>query len=143
MRWIGISERALDLLCERALARETTPGEPHARKQIGREWIAEARAEIDAARLLVLRSAWRIDSEGAKATRADVSAIKYHVAGVMRRTIDRAIQVYGAAGLTDATPLGYWHRFERGANISDGADEVHKMAVARAELAKHRAVRSP
>ena len=102
-----------------------------------RQWIAESRAEIDAARLLVLRTAWRIDHEGAAAARDDVSLIKFYTAAVLQRVLDRAIQIHGALGLTEATPLAFWWRHERGARIYDGADEVHKTAVARRILERH------
>ncbi|HEY0558093.1 MAG TPA: acyl-CoA dehydrogenase family protein [Thermoanaerobaculia bacterium] len=135
VRWIGICERAFDLMCERAASRELAPGKPLGSRQIVQEWIAESRAEIDAARLLVLRTAWRIDREGAAAARDDVSLIKFHTAAVLQRVLDRAIQTHGALGITEATPLAFWWRHERGARIYDGADEVHKTAVAKRILA--------
>ena len=131
MRWLGICERAFDLMCERAATRELSPGRPLGLRQIVQEWIAESRAEIDAARLLVLRTAWRIDSQGAAAARDDISLIKFHTAGVLQRVLDRAIQTHGALGLTELTPLAFWWRHERGARIYDGADEVHKTSVAK------------
>src|SRR3954447_12099216 len=137
VRWIGICERAFDLMCERAASRELAPGKPLGLRQIVQEWIAESRAEIDAARLLVLRTAWRIDREGAAAARDDVSLIKFHTAGVLQKVLDRAIQTHGALGLTEATPLAFWWRHERAARIYDGADEVHKTAVARRILERH------
>ncbi len=137
VRWLGICGRAFDLMCERAATRELSPGRPLGSRQIVQEWIAESRAEIEAARLLVLRTAWRIDREGAAAARDDISLIKFHTAGVLQRVLDRAIQTHGALGLTEATPLASWWRHERGARIYDGADEVHKTAVARRILAAH------
>jgi acyl-CoA dehydrogenase len=137
MRWIGICERAFDLMCRRAAGRELAPGEPLASRQLVQAWVAESRAEIDASRLLVLRTAWRIEREGAAAARDDVSLIKFHVAGVLQRVLDRALQTYGAAGLVDETPLAFWWRHERGARIYDGPDEVHKTAVARRILAAY------
>ncbi len=137
VRWIGICERAFDLMCERAASRELAPGKPLGLRQIVQQWIAESRAEIDAARLLVLRTAWRIDREGAAAARDDVSLIKFHTAAVLQRVLDRAIQTHGALGLTEATPLAFWWRHERGARIYDGADEVHKTAVARRILERY------
>jgi len=131
MRWLGICERAFDLMCERAAGRELAPGRPLGSRQIVQEWVAESRAEIDAARLLVQRTAWRIDQEGAAAARDDISLIKFHTAAVLQRVLDRAIQTHGALGLTEATPLAFWWRHERGARIYDGADEVHKTTVAR------------
>lgn len=138
MRWLGICERAFDLMCERALARELSPKDPLADRQMVQEWIADSRAEIDAARLMVLNAAWKIDNLGARAARVEISTIKYYVAGVLQRVLDRAVQTHGAFGLTDATPLAYWYRFERAARIYDGPDEVHKAAVARAELSRYR-----
>jgi acyl-CoA dehydrogenase len=137
VRWLGICGRAFDLMCERAASRELSPGRPLGTRQIVQEWIAESRAEIEAARLLVLRTAWRIDHEGAAAARDDISLIKFHTAGVLQKVLDRAIQTHGALGLTEATPLASWWRHERGARIYDGADEVHKTAVARRILAEH------
>jgi acyl-CoA dehydrogenase len=137
MRWLGICERAFDLMCERAATRELSPGQPLGGRQIVQGWIAESRAEIDAARLLVLRAAWRIDREGAQAARDDISLIKFHTAGVLQRVLDRAIQTHGALGITDDTPLAFWWRHERGARIYDGADEVHKTSVARRILERY------
>ena len=131
MRWLGICERAFGLMVTRAATRELAPGEPLGRQQVVQHWIAESRAEIDAARLLVLDVAHRIERDGAAAARDGISLIKFHVAGVLQRVLDRAIQVHGALGMTDDTPLAYWYRHERGARIYDGPDEVHKTAVAR------------
>jgi acyl-CoA dehydrogenase len=131
MRWIGIAERAFDLMCRRAAERELAPGEPLGSKQAVQHWIAESRAEIHASRLMVLDAAERIDREGAPAARVDISLIKFFVAGVLQRVIDRAIQTHGALGLTDDTPLASMARHERAARIYDGPDEVHKSVVAR------------
>jgi alkylation response protein AidB-like acyl-CoA dehydrogenase len=131
MRWIGICERAFALMCRRAVARELAPGRPLALSDQVQAWIAESRAEIDAARLYVLDTARRIDTEGASAARDAISAIKFYVAGVLQRVLDRAIQVHGALGVTDDTPLAWWYRHERAARIYDGADEVHKASLAR------------
>jgi alkylation response protein AidB-like acyl-CoA dehydrogenase len=137
MRWIGICERAFDLMCTRAAEREIAPGEPLGTRQIVHAWIAESRASIDAARLMVLRTAWRIDNEGARAARDDVSLIKFQVAGVLQEVLDRAIQVHGGYGLLDELPLAFWWRHERAARIYDGPDEVHKTSVARRILARY------
>jgi alkylation response protein AidB-like acyl-CoA dehydrogenase len=131
LRWIGVCERALHMTCDRAARRELAPGVFLASKQAVQHAIAESRAEIEAARLLVLRTAERIDAEGAPAARADVSLIKFYVAGVLDRVLDRAIQVHGGLGLTDDTVLSFWYRHERAARIYDGPDEVHKSALAR------------
>lgn len=131
MRWLGICERAFRLMVHRAAHRELAPGEVLGRQQAVQHWIAECRAEIDAARLLVRDVAARMERDGSHAVRDGISLIKFHVAGVLQRVLDRAIQVHGALGMTDDTPLAYWYRHERGARIYDGPDEVHKSAVAR------------
>jgi alkylation response protein AidB-like acyl-CoA dehydrogenase len=137
MRWIGICERAFDMMCERAATRELSPGKPLGHKQFVQGWIAESRAEIDAARLMVLRVAWLIDQQGDYAARVDVSTIKFFVANVLQRVLDRAIQTHGALGITDDIVLSYWFRHERGARIYDGPDEVHKARLARKILEKY------
>ena len=137
MRWIGICERAFDLMCDYAAKRELAPGVLLGTKQNVQEWIAESRAEINSARLLVLDVASKIDQFGASASRSEISLIKFYVAGILQKVLDRAIQVHGALGLTDATLLSYWYRHERGARIYDGPDEVHKTVVAREALRQH------
>lgn len=139
MRWIGICERALDILCKRAIRRELAPGEPLARRQTIQNWIAESRAEINAARLMVQHAAWRIDAVGSKEARNDVSMIKFFVADVLQRVVDRAVQTLGALGMTDDTVLAYYYRHERAARIYDGPDEVHKVSVARRILLEYAA----
>jgi alkylation response protein AidB-like acyl-CoA dehydrogenase len=131
MRWIGICERAFRLMCARAATRELSPGHMLGEQQAVQQWIAESRAEIDAARLLVIDTAQQIEAHGALAARDRISLIKFHVAGVLQRVLDRAIQTHGALGMTDDTPLAWWYRHERGARIYDGPDEVHKAAVAK------------
>jgi alkylation response protein AidB-like acyl-CoA dehydrogenase len=137
MRWIGICERAFELMCQRAATREVAPGEPLGTRQIVQQWIAESRAEIDAARMSVQHAAWKIDTEGAKAARTEVSCIKFYVAGVLDRVLDRAVQAHGALGVTDDTPLASFFRHERAARIYDGPDEVHKSTVARRILKEY------
>jgi alkylation response protein AidB-like acyl-CoA dehydrogenase len=134
MRWIGICERSFELMCRRAAQREIAPGKPLGTKQIVQAWIAESRAEINASRLAVLHAAWKIDNEGLLNARTEISAIKFLVADCMLKVIDRAIQVHGALGVTSDTPLAAFLRNERGARIYDGADEVHKVVVARQVL---------
>ena len=138
VRWLGICERSFDLMCEWATHRLVAPGKPLGYQQIVQVWIAESRAEIDAARLLVQRTAWKIDrgdttgiKQGSMAARDDISLIKFSVAGVLLRVLDRAIQAHGGMGMTDNLPLAYWYRHERAARIYDGPDEVHKLSVAR------------
>lgn len=130
MRWIGQAERAFDLMCRRAATREIDDNLMLGEKQFIQGFIAESRAEIDACRLYVLNTAHRIDQHGAANVRDDVSAIKFTVANMITRVLDRAIQVYGALGLTDDTILSAMYRHERGARIWDGADEVHKQNMA-------------
>jgi acyl-CoA dehydrogenase len=137
MRWIGVCERAFDLLCRRAATRELAPGDRLGSRQAVQGWIAESRAEIDAARLLVLHVAWTIDARGAAEAREAISLIKFHVAGVLQRVVDRAIQAHGALGITDETVLSWFYRHERAARIYDGPDEVHKAVVARRILKRY------
>jgi alkylation response protein AidB-like acyl-CoA dehydrogenase len=137
MRWIGICERAFDLMCERAAKRQLSPGQPLAGRQMIQEAIAESRAEINASRLMVLHTAEKIDREGSRAAREEISLIKFFVAGVLQKVLDRAIQVHGALGLTEYTLLSHWYRHERAARIYDGPDEVHKALVARITLKKY------
>ncbi len=131
MRWIGICERAFDLMCGHAATRELAPGKPLGARQIVQDWIAQSRAEINGARLMVLHAAWLIEQKGVYAAREEISLIKFAVPQVMQRVLDRAIQVHGGLGLTDDTPLAYWWGHERAARIYDGPDEVHKTVVAR------------
>ncbi len=131
MRWIGICERSFELMCQQAVSREVAPGKPLGTRQMVQQWIAESRAEIDAARLLVQHAAWKIDTVGNYDARIEVSCIKFHVAAVLQRVVDRAIQAHGALGVTDDIPLASFYRHERGARIYDGPDEVHKSVVAR------------
>ena len=137
MRWIGVCERAFELMCRRAVDRQLSPGEALGEKQAVQHWIAESRAEIDAARLMTLDTAERIDRGGARAARVQVSTIKFFVAGVLLRVLDRAVQIHGALGITDDTLLSFWYRHERGARIYDGPDEVHKSLVAREILREY------
>lgn len=131
MRWIGIAERAFDLMCKRAASRDIAPGKKLAHKQIVQAWIAESRAEIDASRLYVMHTAWRIEKEGAAEARDAISAIKFFVADMLTRVLDRAVQTHGALGISDETVLAHFYRHERGAHIYDGADEVHKVSLAK------------
>ncbi|MCS5489621.1 acyl-CoA dehydrogenase family protein [Algoriphagus limi] len=134
MRWIGICERVFSLMCQRALTRELYPGKPLAEKQTIQNWIAESRAEINASRLMVLDVASRMQVHGSKAVKEEISMIKFFVADVLMKVIDRAIQVHGALGVTDDTLLSFWYRHERGARIYDGPDEVHKASLAKSIL---------
>jgi alkylation response protein AidB-like acyl-CoA dehydrogenase len=137
MRWLGICQRAFDLMCKRAVARDMGGGKPLASKQIVQAWIAECRAKMLAARWAVLSTAWTIDQVGFHAAREEVSLIKFHVADVLMEVIDRAIQVHGALGITDDTVLARFYAHERGARIYDGPDEVHKVSVAKRILQQY------
>ena len=138
MRWIGQAERAFDLMCRRAVSREIEDGVVLGQKQFVQDFIAESRVEIDASRLLVLRTAYHIDHFGQAAVREQVSGIKFYVANMLLRVVDRAIQVHGALGITDDTLLSALYRHERGARIWDGADEVHKQSLAKSILKNYR-----
>ncbi|OQY04806.1 MAG: acyl-CoA dehydrogenase [Desulfobacteraceae bacterium 4572_123] len=131
MRWIGICNRVFDLMCIRARDRIIAPGKTLSTKQIIQAWIGECAAEIQAARMMVLHAAWQIETVGAKMARSEISMIKFFVANVMQKVIDRALQVHGGLGMTDDTIIAFLYRHERGARIYDGADEVHKISVAR------------
>jgi len=137
MRWIGICNRVFDLMCHRARTRVISPGKTLAHKQIIQSWIAESAAEIRAARLLILNTAWIIENLGVKEARQDISLIKFVVANTMQRIIDRALQVHGGLGMTDDTVISFFYRHERAARIYDGADEVHKVSVARRILREY------
>ncbi|MDD5167663.1 MAG: acyl-CoA dehydrogenase family protein [Syntrophales bacterium] len=132
MRWIGICHRVFDLMCTRAAHRIISPdGKTLATQQIIQAWIAESAADIQAARLMTLHAAWKIENLGIKEAREDIALIKFFVAGVMQKVIDRALQVHGGLGMTDDTIISFFYRHERAARIYDGPDEVHKMSVAR------------
>lgn len=131
MRWIGICERAFDLMCRHAVSREVSEGVKLGEKQMVQQWIAESRAEINAARLMVLQAAHKMENAGNKAAKEEISTIKFFAADVLQKVLDRAIQVHGALGMTDDLPLSYWYRHERAARIYDGPDEVHKSVLAR------------
>ena len=121
-------QRAFELMCSYSLERRAF-GEPLANKQTIQNWIAESAADIQACRLMTLQAAHRLD-EGDEA-RVEVSLIKFFAARVLNEVIDRALQVHGGLGMTEDTPLAVMYRMARGARIYDGADEVHKMVVAR------------
>lgn len=131
MRWIGICERAFDLMCQRAATRELRDGKMLGHQQTIQNWISESRAEINAARFMVLHAAEKMDREGSKGARMEISTIKFFVANVLMQVLDRAVQVHGALGITDDLLLSFWYRHERGARIYDGPDEVHKSSLAR------------
>ncbi|MFE5916621.1 acyl-CoA dehydrogenase family protein [Streptomyces sp. NPDC056468] len=136
MRAVGFAERALDLMCRRTLSR-TAFGGPLAEQGVVREWIARSRIEIEQLRLLVLKSAWLMDTQGNAAARTEVAAIKVAALEVAHRVVDRAVQAHGAAGVSDDTVLARLYAITRALRIADGPDEVHLRTVARRELAKY------
>jgi acyl-CoA dehydrogenase len=136
MRTIGVAERALELMVKRALERETF-GRLVAQHGVVQDWIAEARIEIDQARQYVLHVAHLMDTVGNKAAAQEISGIKVAVPNMALKVIDRAIQVHGAAGVTQFTPLAHMYAHMRTLRIADGPDEVHKMTIARREIRQH------
>ncbi|HEV2592703.1 MAG TPA: acyl-CoA dehydrogenase family protein [Gaiellaceae bacterium] len=128
MRWLGQMQRAFELMCRYANERETSTG-PLASKQTVQNWVADSYVEIQACRLLTLDAAHKIDR--GEDARVEISAIKFYAARVLNEVIDRAVQVHGARGLTDETPLGHMFLQARSGRIYDGPDEVHRMVVAR------------
>jgi len=133
MRAIGTAERAHEMMCRRANERSAFGG-PLGEKQFVQESIAASRMEIDQARLLTLYAAWKMDTEGKRAARQAISAIKIVAANMVMDVLDRAIQIHGSLGMTDDTPLAIMWRFSRMLRLADGPDEVHKMVLARREL---------
>ncbi len=138
MRWIGICHRAFDLMCARAASRTIGPDRTLADKDLVQAWVAECAADIQAARLTVLHTAWKIEKLGWKAAREDISMIKFLTANTLQRVIDDALQVHGGLGMTDDTLLAFFFRHERAARIYDGPDEVHKLSLARRILTAYR-----
>ncbi|TMK40997.1 MAG: acyl-CoA dehydrogenase [Actinobacteria bacterium] len=130
MRWLGVSQRAFDMLCERALSR-FTHGSLLADKQTVQNWIADSAAEMQAARLMTLHAAWLMDTQGAVAARKEISLIKFFGAQVLHDVIDRALQAHGSLGYSADLPLEAMYRYARGARFYDGPDEVHRASVAR------------
>ncbi len=137
MRLIGMAERALELMCTRTLGR-TAFGAPIAEQGVVREWIADARIRIEQARLLVLKTAWLMDTVGNRGAATEIAAIKVVVPEMACHIIDRAIQAHGGAGVSDDTPLASLYAHARTLRIADGPDEVHRRSVARRELSRHR-----
>jgi len=128
MRWLVQMQRAFELMCKRALEREAFGG-TLAEKQTVQNWIADSAAEIQACRLLTLDAAHKIDED--VEARVEISLIKFYAADVLSKVIDRAVQVHGALGITDRSPLSHMYALARGAHIYDGPDEVHRMVVSR------------
>jgi acyl-CoA dehydrogenase len=130
MRWLGVSRRAFDMLCERAVSRYAH-GSLLSEKQTVQNWIADSAAQMQAARLMTLHAAWKMDTEGASAARKEIGLIKFYGAGVLHDVIERALQAHGALGYSTDLPLEAMYRFARAARLYDGPDEVHRQSVAR------------
>ncbi|HEX3539121.1 MAG TPA: acyl-CoA dehydrogenase family protein [Acidimicrobiales bacterium] len=133
MRVIGVAERALELMCQR-VHRRTAFGKPLAEQGVVQQWIADARIEIDQARLYTLHAAWLMDTEGNQAARTAVSGIKVAAPRMALRVLDHAIQAHGAAGIGDDFPLAWMYAHVSALRLADGPDEVHQGVVARREL---------
>ncbi len=142
MRWLGQAQRAFDMLCERAVSRYSH-GSYLSEKQMVQDFVAQSMAEITSSRLLTLYAAWKMDMEGQSAARVEIAMIKYHGAVTLYNVIDRAIQVHGGLGFSSDMPLESMYRAARAARIYDGADEVHKMSVARRVLRGYKPVEVP
>jgi acyl-CoA dehydrogenase len=138
MRMIGMAERALETLCQRAISR-TAFGRTIAEHGVTRHWIAESRMEIDQARLLTLHAAEMMDTVGNKAARAEIAMIKVVAPNVAQKVIDRAIQVCGGGGVSQEFHLAYAYARARAIRLADGPDEVHREAIAKTELKKYAA----
>jgi len=133
MRWLGVARRAFDMLCERSLYREAH-GATLSKHQTVQNWIADSAAEMQAARLMTLHAAWKMDTQGVLAARQDIAMIKYYGAKVLHDVVDRAVQAHGALGYSTDLPLEAMYRYARAARIYDGPDEVHRSSVARQVL---------
>ena len=142
MRWLGQSQRAFDMMCERALSR-FTHGSLLADKQTVQNWIADSKAEMHAARLMTLHAAWKMDQVGASQSRDEIAMIKYYGATVLHNVVDRALQVHGSLGYSSDMPIEGMYRSARAARIYDGPDEVHKQTVARHVLKEYTASEIP
>ena len=140
MRSIGMAERSLDLLIDRAQQRVTF-GQPVAERANIQEWIAEARIEIEATRLLVLKAAWMMDTVGNREAATEIAAIKVKAPEMALKIVDRAIQVHGGGGVTDDFPLAGFYAHLRTLRLADGPDEVHKRSIARRELRRRKNAR--
>jgi acyl-CoA dehydrogenase len=137
MRAIGAAERALEMLCERADERVTF-GKPVSQNANIRDWIAESRIELEMARLLVMKTAWLMDTVGNQHARIEIAGIKFAIPNICLKIVDRAIQVHGGGGVSDDFPLALMYAGLRTLRIADGPDEVHKLSVARTELRRQR-----
>lgn len=139
MRWLGISSRAFEMLCQRANKRKIhNDGGTLADSEITQLYVAELAAELHGARLMTLSAAWAIENLGMSKARDEVAMIKFVVANTMNRILDRSLQIHGGLGMSDDTILAYWFRHERAARIYDGADEVHKASLGKRVLREYR-----
>src|SRR3954462_5897935 len=136
MRVLGVAERAVELMCGRATGRSTF-GQPIAKHGVVQEWIAESRLALEQARLLVLKTAWLIDTVGVRQARTEIAAIKVAAPRAASYVLDRAVQVFGAAGVSSDTPLAEAWAQVRTLHLADGPDEVHLRSIAREELRRH------
>ena len=136
MRAIGMAERAVELMCQRA-AERVAFGKPIAEQGVVRDWIAESRVRLEQLRLLVLKTAWLMDTVGNKGAHSEIQAIKIATPATVEWILDKAIQVHGAGGLSQDFHLAEWFAINRTLRIADGPDEVHKNSLAKAELRKH------
>ena len=135
MRLIGLAERALELMCERAASRVAF-GKPLSHQTVTQERIAEARCQIDMARLLTLKAAWMMDVAGNKSAKSEIAMIKVVAPNMACRVIDWAMQVFGAMGMSEDAPLAYFYTVARTLRFADGPDEVHRNSIAKIELGK-------
>jgi acyl-CoA dehydrogenase len=142
MRWVGQSNRAFRMLCERAVSR-TVSGGTLAEHQMVQDWVALSAAEMAAARLLTLHAAWKMDTFGVRAAVKEIAMIKYHGATALYNVVDRAIQAHGSLGFSTDLPLEHMYRAARASRIYDGPDEVHKVSVARRILREYEPVEQP
>jgi acyl-CoA dehydrogenase len=133
MRWLGVARRAFDMLCERSLYRYAH-GSTLSKHETVQNWIADSAAEMQAARLMTLHAAWKMDAQGVAAARQDIAMIKYYGAAVLHNVVDRALQAHGSLGYSTDLPLEAMYRYSRGARFYDGPDEVHRASVARQVL---------
>jgi acyl-CoA dehydrogenase len=133
MRWLGVTRRAFDAMCERAVSK-SVHGSLLSEKQTIQNWVADSAAAMEAARLMTLKAAWKMDQVGARAARTEIAMIKYFGATIMHDVLDRAIQIHGSLGYSTDLPLEQMYRWSRAARLYDGPDEVHRVTVARRTL---------
>jgi len=138
-RWLGEAERAFDMMCERTVSRSSF-GKPFSRHQMVQEYVAKSRIELETAKLLTLRAAWKFDREGNRGARTDIAMCKVYNAEVLHNVVDRALQVHGSLGYSSDLPLESMYRMARMASLVDGANEVHKVTIAKGELSRYEAV---